>query len=56
MHRNRLILVESLSSKNTTNNHSEMHVVDIKALPLGVVINKDSSKVKVAVSGMVWVR
>lgn len=55
VHRNRLILVESLSSKNTTNNHSEMHVVDIKALPLGVVIDKDSSKVKVAVSGMVKV-
>lgn len=55
VHRNRLILVESLSSKNATKNHSEMHVVDIKALPLGVVVEKGNNKVKVAVSGMVKV-
>ena len=55
VHRNRLILVESLSSKNATKNHSEMHVVDIKALPLGMVVEKGNNKVKVAVSGMVKV-
>lgn len=53
MYDNRLVLVESLTSTNVSNTHSELHLVDIKPLPLGIVSSVTSSTVSVAVSGTV---
>lgn len=48
---NRLVLIESLTSKDAEKAHAEMHLLDIKPLPLGVVAEYTSSTANVAVSG-----
>lgn len=50
---NRLILVESLTSQDVSQVHSEMHLIDVKSMPLGVVVSRSSSSVSIAVSGVV---
>ena len=52
---NRLVLVESLTSSKVSNTHSELHLLDIKPLPLGIVTSVTKSTISVAVSGTVKV-
>lgn len=50
---NRLVLLESLTSQDPEKAHAEMHLLDIKSLPLGVVVGVTSTSVSVAVSGKI---
>lgn len=52
---NRLVLIESLTSKDPKQTHSELHVVDVKPLPLGVVAEVTKNTVSVAISGTIKV-
>ena len=52
---NRLVLVESLTSVDGSLAHSELHVVDVKPLPLGVVVEATKNTVSVAISGTIKV-
>lgn len=52
---NRLVLVESLTSEKPELAHAEIHLLDIKSLPLGVVTAISSTTVSVAVSGKITV-
>lgn len=50
---NRLVMIESLTSEDPELAHAEMHILDIKPLPLGIITDISSTTVSVAVSGKV---
>lgn len=53
LYNNRLVMIESLTSQKPDEAHAELHLLDIKPLPLGVVVEVTSSAINVAVSGKI---